>query len=306
MRALGGWVLTPLDPGYPGTLGAIDTPPLVLFGRGHAEVLAAAPAVAVVGTRSPTPVGRTIAGRVARHLAGAGAVVISGLAIGVDGEAHRATLDAGGRTLAVIGSGPDRPGPAAHRRLAERIVAAGGVVLGELAPGVSATRGTFPRRNRIISGLAGATIVVEAPAQSGALITARHALEQGRKLLVAPGRPFDRRVAGNLALLRETPALPLIGLDELLSDLELENQPPAANVASRDHPIDLGSLGPSERAVAEALREGPGSADQLCQATGRSAAEVAAALMLLQLRGWTRTHGALHLPAGRLLDQARR
>ena len=113
-------------------------------------------------------------------------------------------------TIAVIGSGLDEPGPLGNRRLARAIVGAGAIV-SELAPGVRATAGTYPRRNRIISVLASATIVVEAPARSGALITARHALEQGRQLLVAPGRPLDPAVAGNLALLRETPARPLVG-----------------------------------------------------------------------------------------------
>ena len=141
--------------------------------------------------------------------------MISGLAVGIDGAAHAAALDAGGATIAVVGSGLDDPYPAAHRRLA-RAIRARGAVISELAPGVRATQGTFPRRNRIISALARATIVVEAPARSGALITARHALEQGRILLVAPGRPMDPAVAGNLALLRETPARPLVGLDEMI------------------------------------------------------------------------------------------
>ena len=156
--------------------------------------------------------------------------VVSGLAVGIDGAAHRAALDGGTGTIGVIGSGIDAPGPATQRHLAERIARRGAVV-GELAPGVSATHGTFPRRNRIISGLCRATIVVEAPARSGALITARHALEQGRGLLVAPGRPLDRRISGNLALLRESPARVLVGLDEMIADLELD-----AGRAGEPHP----------------------------------------------------------------------
>ena len=183
--------------------------------------------MAVVGTRRPAGQGRDLARRIATRLVEAGACVVSGLAVGVDGAAHRAALEAGGETVAVIGSGPDDPGPLVHRPLARAIVRSGAVV-SELPPGVRATRGTYPRRNRIISALARATIVVEAPARSGALITARHALEQGRPLLVAPGRPLDPAVAGSLALLRESPARPLVGLDEMIVDLGLVGEAPRA------------------------------------------------------------------------------
>ncbi len=221
VETLGGWILTPLDRGYPQALRAIEEPPAVLYGLGHPQALSRTPLIALVGTRRPTATGRDLATRVGQRLAEAGATVVSGLAFGIDAAAHLAALDGGTVTIGVIGSGLDAPGPAAHRRLAQRI-AAGGAIVGELAPGVRATQGTFPRRNRIISGLCEATIVVEAPARSGALITARHTLEQGRLLLVAPGRPMDPRVRGNLELLRESPARPLIGLDEMLADLELE------------------------------------------------------------------------------------
>ena len=219
--------------------------------------------------------------------------------------------------MAVVGSGLDVLGPAVHRRLARRITEHGAVIA-ELAPGVQATRGTFPRRNRIISGLADATIVVEAPARSGALITARHALEQGRALLVATGRPLDARVAGNLALLRESPARPLVGLDEMIADLGFDtsreegapasgegsaaasgNAPPLSSAAA------LALLEPTQRLVAAALASGPRSVDALCRDTGLEPGVVAASLTLLQLRGWARVLGATHLPAGPLLAMDR-
>ena len=224
VAALGGWILTPLDRQYPDPLRAIEEPPAVLYGLGQPAALSRAPLIAVVGTRRPTAVARDLATRIGQRLAEAGATVVSGLAFGIDVAAHRAALEGGTMTIGVIGSGIDAPGPAAHRQLAQRI-ATGGAIVSELAPGVRATQGTFPRRNRIISGLSQATIVVEAPARSGALITARHTLEQGRLLLVAPGRPLDARVRGNLELLRESPARPLVGLDEMLVDLELAREP---------------------------------------------------------------------------------
>jgi DNA processing protein len=257
--------------------------------------------VAVVGTRRVSATGRDLTARIATRLAEAGAVVVSGLARGVDGVAHLAALEAGRPTVAVIGSGLDTPGPAVQRRLAARI-ARHGAVVSELPPGVPATQGTFPRRNRIISGLSGATIVVAAPARSGALITARHALEQGRTLLVAPGRPLDRHVAGNLALLRESPARPLVGLDEMLVDLGLERRTAAAPATpglSLEGALAL--LAPAQRAVATALSSGPLTTDGLCRRTGLDPGVVAASLTMLQLRGWARVHGATQLPAGPLV-----
>ena len=228
--------------------------------------------------------------------------VVSGLAMGIDGATHRAVLDSGERTIAVVGSGIDAPGPVSNRRLAAGIAGQGAVV-SELAPGVAATQGTFPRRNRIISGLCSATIVVEAPARSGALITARHALEQGRRLLVVPGRPLDPRIRGNLVLLRESPARPLIGLDEMLADLELDStalRTPEAQAPRLGRSSALRLLDPTQRQVASALSEGPASIDSLCRTTGLDPGVVTAALTMLQLRGWATTHGPTQLPAGPL------
>ena len=301
MARLGGWLTTPLDPDYPARLHHIEEPPPVLYGLGDPAILHSPSLVAVVGTRRVSAVGRDLTARVATRLAEAGATITSGLAMGVDGVAHAAALDAAAATVAVVGSGLDAPGPAVHRRLAMRIVEHGAVV-SELAPGVRATKGTFPRRNRIISGLSDATIVIEAPARSGALITARHALEQGRTLLVAPGRPLDRHVAGNLALLRESPARPLVGLDEMLADLGLGAQPSGtlnAPTLSLDGALDL--LTDAQRAVARRLAAGPSTTDGLCRDTGLDAGVVAAALTMLQLRGWARVHGVMQLPAGPLV-----
>ena len=149
MAALGGWLTTPLDPDYPARLHAIEEPPPVLYGLGDLEALHANGLVAVVGTRRVTPLGRDLTTRIATRLAEAGAIVVSGLAMGVDGAAHLAALEAGRPTVAVVGSGLDAPGPGVHQRLARRI-AAGGAVVSELAPGVRATRGTFPRRLSLI------------------------------------------------------------------------------------------------------------------------------------------------------------
>lgn len=304
MMDLGGWVLTPLDSAWPPRLHELEEPPPVIFGLGSQASLVAARLVAVVGTRHPTGLGRSLAVRISTRLAQAGATVVSGLAVGIDGAAHLAALEAGGESVAVVGGGLDEPGPVAHRRLARRL-AARGAVISEQPPGVRPTAGTFPRRNRIVSALAVATLVVEAPARSGALITARHALEQGRPVLVAPGRPLDPAVAGNLALLRNSPARPLTGLDEMLVDLCLDDTTGEGGApdASLSASAALATLSGPQRTVAEALCRGPQTVDSLAISSHEPPGIVAAALTLLQLRGWASCLGALQLPAGPLLER---
>jgi DNA processing protein len=166
---------------FPGLLRAIHDPPPGLFVRGAADAeLLSRPAVAVVGARACSGYGATVARSLARDLAAAGLVVVSGLARGIDAEAHRGALEAGGTTVAVLGCGIDRDYHAAHRELAQR-VAETGLIVSEYAPGVEPAPWRFPARNRIVAGLCGATVVVEARERSGALITADLALEEGRE-----------------------------------------------------------------------------------------------------------------------------
>lgn len=301
---LGVWALTPLDPGFPSRFSVLDLVPPVLYGWGDPISLEAPFTVCIVGTRRPTPAGRALAARLARHAAARGAVVVSGLAIGIDGAAHAATLDREGRTVAVIGAGHDQPGPRAHRGLLRSILAAGGAVVSELAPFTPASRGTFPRRNRLLAALADAVLVVEAPARSGAINTAHHALEQGRALFVAPGRPGDPATAGCLRLLRETPARPLVGLAELDEDLEAcgigRRDPPALPALTRD---PMGDLTGSERAVADAIARVPSGLEGLVATTGLAPGVVGAAVTLLQLRGLARIVDGAVLPAGHLLER---
>jgi DNA processing protein len=281
----------------------------VLHGWGSPSLLRAERMVAVVGTRRPTPGGRLLAARIADRLAELGAVVVSGLAFGIDGAAHAAALDAGGGSVGVIGSGHTTAGPRAHRPLVDRMRHVGSVV-SELAPDTRPSKGTFPLRNRIIAALAHAVVVVEAPARSGALITARRGLEIGRAVFAAPGRPGDPVVAGCLALLRETTARAVASIEALMADLEGEawavpgggggNADNRSTSGSAELP-SLDALAPPERAVVAAIRHGPMSVDGLVRATGLAPGVVSASVTLLQLRGWIEPHGALYLPAGPLL-----
>ncbi len=211
---LGGFVLTPLDPDYPVTLGEIPGPPSVLFGLGHRDRLLG-PAVAIVGSRHPSPYGIAVTRELARIAADAGLTVVSGMARGLDAVAHWAAVPAG-RTIGVLGNGLGVVYPAANRGLYER-VAADGLLLTEFPPGERPTAGSFQRRNRLISGLARATVVVEAAADSGALITARTALEQGREILAVPGPITSRTSVGPNWLIRTSGAAVYREPEDLLS-----------------------------------------------------------------------------------------
>ena len=223
---------------------------------------------------------------------------MSGLAFGIDAAAHVATVRAGGTTVAVIGGGHEHLYPAGHRGLARSIVESGGAVISEFAPETTPSRGTFPRRNRIISGLADATVVIEAGARSGALTTAAWALEQGRGLHIVPGRLDDPAVAGCLAFLREAgpEARIVTGVAELIEDLGLLRQLPARatragsnGAGATGRPLASGdvvaALPVPERGVARALVVGHGSVDELVAATGQPGATVLGVLTALESRG---------------------
>jgi len=296
------WTLTPLDTDYPARLRDLDPPPATIHGLGNPEVLRTAKAVAVVGTRTPTAAGRSLTTKVARRLVECGAVVVSGLAVGIDGAAHDATLSAGGTTVGVIGGGHDFPGPRAHATLRTAVVTRGGAVISEYHPLVSPMPGTFPRRNRIIAALSDATVVIEAPIRSGARITAIHALGLSRPVLVAPGRIGDWATAGSLALLRDTPALPLVGLDEMVEDLALLTD--AAPSSDTPAPVPIGelvaTLGATEQVVARRLIRGPAPLDTIIADTQLPPAVVSSAVTVLVMRGWAQSVGPAYSVAGAL------
>jgi DNA processing protein len=256
---------------FPSLLAAIHDPPPQLFLRGSGEsALLDRSAVAVVGARSCSSYGRSVTRSLAHDIAAAGLVVVSGMARGIDGEAHRGALDAGGVTVAVLGCGVDRDYPAAHAELARRI-ADTGLVISEYEPGVEPAPWRFPARNRIIAGLCEATVVVEARERSGALITADFALEEGRDVLAVPGEITSALSAGTNALLR-LGAIPVTCAEDVLELFGLE---PATKVAS--------SVSPVATTLLERLGEGAFTADELVRVAGVDAGEGAAALMELEL-----------------------
>jgi DNA processing protein len=262
------------DSAFPRLLRAIHDPPPGLFVRGTAGLdLLDRPAVAIVGARACSAYGEHVARMLGRELAAAGLVVVSGLARGVDGAAHRGALEAGGLTVAVLGCGVDRTYPAAHTELASRI-AASGLVVSEYPPGVEPAPWRFPARNRIVAGLARATVVVEAREGSGALITADFALEEGREVFACPGEITSALSAGTNALLR-LGATPLTRADDVLEALGVEAGPKAT----------APEVSAGLRGVLDAVRAAPRTADEVARAAGMGPGEAAAALAELELAG---------------------
>jgi DNA processing protein len=261
------------DPAFPDRLRAIHDPPPGLFLRGRAEAeLLSRPAVAVVGARSCTDYGAHVARELARAVAAANVVVVSGLARGIDGWAHRGALEAGGSTVAVLGCGVDRDYPRAHAQLAAH-VADTGLIVSEYPPGVAPAPWRFPARNRIVAGLTLGTVVVEARERSGALITADLALEEGREVLSVPGEITSGLSHGTNALLR-TGAVPVTCADDVLEAIGIE---PAARPQPEPPPPG------APRTVLAAIDGGAQTADEIARATGLAADEVAAALVELEL-----------------------
>jgi DNA processing protein len=262
------------DPSFPPLLGAIHDPPPELFLRGTGDVaLLSEPCVAIVGARSCSAYGRSVARSLARELAASGLVVVSGMARGIDGEAHRGALDGGGRTLAVLGCGIDRDYPAAHAELARRI-GEDGVVVSEYEPGIEPAPWRFPARNRIIAGLCRATVVVEARERSGALITADFALEEGRDVLAVPGEITSSLSAGTNALVR-LGAIPVTRAEDVLEVYGLE--PVTASGAA--------ALSSAAEALLVRVRERPSTADELVRACEVDPGAASAALTELELAG---------------------
>ncbi|HYN49212.1 MAG TPA: DNA-processing protein DprA, partial [Candidatus Nanopelagicales bacterium] len=294
LAELGIEALTAEDAGYPRRLREIELTPPVLFVTGDAATLESPRIVAVVGTRRPTDDGRRSATRIGSVLAAVGATVVSGLAVGIDGAAHAGALLAHGITVAVLGSGHAHLYPSAHEVLAREIVRAGGAVIAELPPDARPLPAGFPRRNRIIAGLADATVVVEAGERSGALITASWAMEQGRAVFAVPG-PLDRpQAVGCNRLLREHAgeARLVAGTDELLEDLGYATRLDVRRLRrerSESSPPDAGAivarLGPAEAAVVRHLVRGPATADGLVGGTDLAGATVLAVLTRLEEEG---------------------
>jgi DNA processing protein len=281
-------VLTWDDADYPASLRRAPHAPPVLFVRGTLQNEDRW-AVAVVGTRRASAYGREVAHTLATELARNGITVVSGLALGIDAVAHQAALDAGGRTLAVLGSGVDQLYPQQNRTLGEAITHQGGVI-SEYALGTRPEARNFPPRNRIISGLSRGVVVVEAGTRSGALITAKFALEQGREVFAVPGSIFHPGSAGCNQLISNG-ATPLLSVDEMIGDilgeLNMTRVQAQASVAKRV-PAD-----PMEQALLDQLSNQPSHVDDIVRQSAISAQQVSGLLTIMELKGLVRQVGTM-------------
>jgi DNA processing protein len=260
------------DAAYPAALAAIADPPVVLWVRGAVDVLNR-PAVAMVGSRAASPYGLVVAERLGADLAARGLVVVSGLARGVDSAAHRGALAGRGATVAVLGSGADIVYPPEHAPLARDIEATGAIV-SELVPGTPPLPQFFPLRNRIISGLSRAVVVIEAGERSGSLITARLALDQGRDVLAVPGNVLSGRNRGAHALLRDGAKI-VEGADDILEELGMEAKGPDRLATPLPEDPILACLTPGE----------PADLDAIAARTGVVPARLLPRLLALELQG---------------------
>jgi DNA processing protein len=266
------------DPDYPAPLAAIIDPPPVIWMRGCRAALAR-PAVAIVGSRAGSPYALAVAEQLATDLALRGVVVVSGLARGVDSAAHRGALTAGGATIGVLGSGADVIYPAEHRPLVDQMTLAG-AILSEFVPGTPPQPVFFPRRNRVISGLSRAVVVIEAGEKSGSLITARAALEQGREVLAVPGNVLTGRNRGGHALLRDGAKI-VESADDILEDLGLD----APGKARKSAHTSASGPEPEDPILACLPIGEPCDLDSIAERSGLSSARLLPRLFELELQG---------------------
>jgi DNA processing protein len=297
-------------PEYPSQLAETSVAPSVVYVKG--EILAADElAIAIVGSRDATPYGLEMTRRISYDLARAGVTVVSGLARGIDTAAHRAALEAGGRTMAVLGSGLDRVYPQRNIPMAEKI-AENGALFTEYPPGVSALPQHFPRRNRVVSGLCHGVLVVEAAFKSGAMLTVNWALEQNRDVFAVPGSALSEKSKGTNWLIQQGVKLTTVA-DDILEELNIEYSPTIVETFDKGSDENSSEFGKNaldklarannvlsiERRVADLLEnsEGPIHVDDITRALGETAAAVSSVLVMLELRGSARQIGSMQFIA---------
>lgn len=267
--------------GYPENLTNIYAPPIVIYVKGETSYLNK-PSVAIVGSRTPTSYGRSMANRIASELAAKGLVIISGLASGIDSEAHQAALDVGGVTGAIFGSGIDVIYPPEHRQLAEKICQ-NGYYLSEFPFGTAPERHNFPRRNRVISGLSLAVVVVEAANKSGALVTANIAADQGKDVFAVPGPADSPKSDGTINLIKQG-AYVATSAEDILQNFGWES-PGASSPADQKTETVKVKLEPNEQKVCDMIASGPLHFDELVRNLNLPSSELSAILLKLELAG---------------------
>ena len=285
-------IITLNCPEYPALLKQIDSPPPLLYIHGNLSIIND-PQLAIVGSRNPTQSGITSAYDFAKYLAQTGLCITSGLALGIDGSAHQGALDGNGPTIAIIATGIDRVYPAKHRTLAHKIVETGAII-SEFPIGTQPRSGNFPRRNRIISGLAHGTLVVEAALKSGSLITARLASEQGREVFAIPGSIHNPLAKGCHQLIRQGAKLVETAqdiLEEMSAVIDLSEIDQPIVKQSSNTPSAETNTDPEHQILLEKMGYDPIPIDQLVVSTGFKAESIAAMLLILELQNQVSSNG---------------
>jgi len=267
--------ITIQDKEYPKLLKEIYDPPQELFFLGEIKAEENLP-LAIVGTRKVSNYGKQVTTELSRGLARAGFTIISGLALGVDGLAHQSALDVGARTVAVLGCGLDNIYPPVHKKLAEQIVKSGGAIISEYPPGTMPLKHHFPARNRIISGLSLGTLVVEAPETSGALITAKCALEQNREVLAVPGNIFNQNSFGTNQLIK----LGAKAITKIEDVFEVFNLEPLKKQRKKIEPANE-----EEKIILDILSKEPNNIDEIVKKSNLDAATVNSTLIMMEISG---------------------
>ncbi|MCH7759194.1 DNA-protecting protein DprA [Patescibacteria group bacterium] len=273
--------ITIKDKNYPQLLKQIYDPPKQLYILGKLEKLEKYP-LAVVGTRKVSSYGRQVTEQFVRTLGRKGLTIISGLALGVDGLAHQAALDVKAKTIAVLGSGFDNIYPATHKKLAQDIVESGGAVITEYPPEMPPSKITFPSRNRIISGLSLGVLIIDAPERSGALITARTALEQGRDVFAVPGQIDDRNFVGTNELIKKGAAM-VTKPEDVLEELGL------SDILTTDYRV--GPCSEEEEILLGCLNKNPVHIDQLVKQAKLEVAKLISLLITMEISGMVKNLG---------------
>ncbi len=270
--------ITIKDKNYPVLLKKIPNPPSELYIEGDLRAKENYP-LAVVGTRKISDYGRQATEYFVKELAGVGMTIVSGLALGVDGLAHQATLNVGGRTIAVLGSGLENIYPGVHKKLAEKIIKSGGAVISEYPPKTRPAKKNFPERNRIISGLSLGVLVVEAPIKSGALLTTLEALKQKRKIFAIPGRIYDKNSAGTNYLIKKG-ARAVVSPGDILKEFKINKK----FIQGRKEQ----NLSDEERLILKFLNQKPVQLDELARKSNLKINELVAVLIKMELKGLVR------------------
>lgn len=280
MQKLNIGILAHSDALYPDSLRNIQSPPALLFYRGDPDCLMGK-CVAVVGSRNASPQGIDVTTRICRDLSSAGVTIVSGFAMGIDTAAHEGCLEGGSPTAAVLGTGLDVDYPIENVDLKERIIQTGGVLLSEYPPGFRANKAVFPVRNRIISGLGKALVMMESRIRSGSMLTVQHALDQGREVFAYPGTPGTEWAEGAHQLLREG-ANYFTSAQDILEDLSWDDE---VSAPVRQQTRELPPMSDDQRRIYQLLGQGEMSFDQLAASSGLPTPTLSAALTMLQMMG---------------------